>query len=225
MSNRRFLLFYPSKNGHKFLSLVKITGLLSYSCSSLSLVYLITWSYPVDDVFKVSDHLLIPEVRRECLCPLSQQLQDLGTKLAHFCLLLKKWKRFSVVYICDSLSKIKHDRKVSNLAKNHWLLTCRIQVCLNAFAVPVNFLCISLCMFRQELCICEWCSADRIEWALVQLLLFNAQLTHPGQQLRRRDEQTSAQQEGKHIGFLSKDRRRHSLRHCHYINKKHCGFL
>lgn len=91
----------------------------------------------------------------------------------------------------------------------------------------MSLLCLCFCSLAhmQELCICVWCSADRIEWALVQLLLFDAQLAHPGQQLRRRDEQTSAQQEGKHIGFLSKDRRRHSLRHCHYINKKHCGFL
>lgn len=44
----------------------------------------------MDDVFEVSDHLLIPEVCRKRLCPLRQQLQDLGTKLAHFCLLLKK---------------------------------------------------------------------------------------------------------------------------------------
>lgn len=88
------------------------------------------------------------------------------------------------------------------------------------FLLCFVFLFISSCMLIQELCICVWCSADRIEWALIQLLLFDAQLTHPGQQLRRRDEQASAQQEGKHIGFLSKDRRRHSLRHCHHINKK-----
>lgn len=81
-----------------------------------------------------------------------------------------------------------------------------------------------VCWYRSS-AFCVRCSADRIEWALIQLLLFDAQLTHPGKQLRRRDEETSAQQEGKHIGFLSKDRGRHSLRHCHYINKKHCGFL
>lgn len=54
-------------------------------------------------------------------------------------------------------------------------------------------------------CVHVWCRADHIEWALVQLLLFDAQLTHPGQQLRRRDEETRAQQEGKHIGFLQKN--------------------
>ncbi len=53
----------------------------------LSFVYLITRSYPVDDVLKVSDHLLVSEVSRERLSPLCQQLQDLGAKLAHFCLL------------------------------------------------------------------------------------------------------------------------------------------
>lgn len=45
--------------------------------------------------------------------------------------------------------------------------------------------------------------ADRVERALVQLLLLDAEFTHPGQQLRRRDEETSAQQEGEHVGFLS----------------------
>lgn len=59
-----------------------------------------------------------------------------------------------------------------------------------------------------------WCSADRVEWALIQLLLFDAQLTHPGQQLRRGDEQTGAQQEGKHVGFLSEERRSHCLPLC-----------
>lgn len=58
--------------------------------TQLSSSYLITRSYPVDDVFQVSHHLLIPEVGRERVCPLRQQLQDLGTKLAHFCLLLSK---------------------------------------------------------------------------------------------------------------------------------------
>lgn len=74
----------------------------------MSLVYLITWSYPVDDVFEVPDHLIIPEVGWKCLCPFCQQLQDLGTKLAHFCLYLKKQKRFTTVWICDSISKTKH---------------------------------------------------------------------------------------------------------------------
>lgn len=69
-----------------------------------------------------------------------------------------------------------------------------------------------------------WCSADHIQWALIQLLLFDAQLTHPGKQIRRRDEQACAQQEGKHIGFLSKDRRRHLLRHCNNINKNTAAF-
>lgn len=53
--------------------------------------------------------------------------------------------------------------------------------------------------------------ADRVQRALVQLLLFDAQLTHPGQQLRGRNEQTSAQQESKHVGFLSKDKERHLM--------------
>lgn len=106
----------------------------------------------MDDVFKVSDHLLVPKVRGKRLCPFSQQLQDLGTKLAHFCLLLKKWKRFSVVYICDSLSKRTRNHKISNLAKNQLLLTCRTQVCLSAFAVAV-FLFISSCVLIQEFCI------------------------------------------------------------------------
>lgn len=75
-------------------------------------------------------------------------------------------------------------------------------------------------MLIQAVCMCARCRADRIQWALIQLLLLDAQLAHPGQQLRRRDEQTSAQQEGKHIGFLSKDGGRQSLRHCHHIEKK-----
>lgn len=49
-------------------------------------LYLITRSDPVDDVFEVPHHLFIPEVTRKCFCPLFQQLQDLGTKLAHLCL-------------------------------------------------------------------------------------------------------------------------------------------
>lgn len=53
-------------------------------------------------------------------------------------------------------------------------------------------------------CISVWRSADRVQRALIQLLLLDAQLTHPGEQLRRRNEETGAQQEGKHIGFLSK---------------------
>lgn len=81
------------------------------------------------------------------------------------------------------------------------------------------------CFSYVGICIYVWCSADRIEWALIQLLLFDAHLTHPGQQLRRRNEQTSAQQEGKHIGFLSKDVKRHSLRHSRHINKHHCSLL
>lgn len=62
------------------------------------------------------------------------------------------------------------------------------------FAVPV-------------VCVCIVHIADHVQWALVQLLLFDAKLTHPGQQLRRRDEQTGTQQECKHIGFLSKDKK------------------
>lgn len=56
----------------------------------MSRVYLIAGSDPVDDVLEVPDHLLVPEVRRECLRPLCQQLQDFGTKLAHFSLLTEK---------------------------------------------------------------------------------------------------------------------------------------
>lgn len=91
---------------------------------------------------------------------------------------------------------MKHCYDVSNVAK-------KSNSCLHAEHKygPVPLL--PLCFCSLALCICMWCSADRIEWALVQLLLFDAQLTHPGQQLRGRDEQTSTQQEGKHIGFLS----------------------
>lgn len=49
--------------------------------------------------------------------------------------------------------------------------------------------------------------AYRVERALVQLLLLDAEFAHPGQQLRRRDEQTSAQQEGEHVGFLFGEQR------------------
>lgn len=55
--------------------------------------YLITRSYPADDVLEVSDHLLFSKVRRKCLSPLRQQLQDLGTKFSHFCLLCEEVKQ------------------------------------------------------------------------------------------------------------------------------------
>lgn len=48
-----------------------------------SSVYLVARRYPVDDVLQVADHLLLPEVSRERLRPLRQQLQDFGAKLAH----------------------------------------------------------------------------------------------------------------------------------------------
>lgn len=37
--------------------------------------------------------------------------------------------------------------------------------------------CINSCPCNQGV----WCIADRIQWALVQLLLLDAQLTHPGE--------------------------------------------
>jgi len=92
-------------------------------------MYLITWSYPVDDVFKVDDHLFIPEVSWECFCPFCQQLQDFGTKLAHLCLLLKKSKRFTTV-LC--------------IMRKHGTLACKTkqrhdaQVCLNASDTPAH---------------------------------------------------------------------------------------
>lgn len=52
----------------------------------LSSLYLVARRYPVDDVFQVADHLLLPEVGRKRLCPLRQQLQDFGAKLANPCL-------------------------------------------------------------------------------------------------------------------------------------------
>lgn len=64
--------------------------------------------------------------------------------------------------------------------------------------------CFMFVIWAVHTCMSVRRSADRVQRALVQLLLLDAQLTHPGQQLRRRNEESGAQQEGKHIGFLSK---------------------
>lgn len=52
----------------------------------LSSLYLVARRYPVDDVFQVADHLLLPEVGGKRLGPLRQQLQDFGAKFANPCL-------------------------------------------------------------------------------------------------------------------------------------------
>lgn len=80
----------------------------------LSSAYLVTGSYPVDDVFQVSDHLLLPEVGRECFRPLSQQLQDFGTKLAHSCLVSINSNRHCEAHLWGSIGKRKHYRNVGN---------------------------------------------------------------------------------------------------------------
>lgn len=49
----------------------------------LSSLYLVARRYPVDDVFQVADHRLLPEVGGKRLRPLRQQLQDFGAKFAN----------------------------------------------------------------------------------------------------------------------------------------------
>lgn len=56
-------------------------------------LYLVARRYPVDDVFQVADHLLLPEVGGKRLRPLRQQLQDFGTKLANPSLMSRRHAR------------------------------------------------------------------------------------------------------------------------------------